>query len=127
MTAEVEDLQCKISSAKQQASRERFSTWQGSPYKRITKDLGRRQEEEEDGGVSGREYADQSPQVTYVEHTLTRTVEYETFEMGTSANSTNRGVPWYRKSRMARSPVTRESFRTGLELLSESQDKDSSV
>ena len=123
--AEVEELQCKISTAKQQASRDRLSTWQVSPYKRTTNDFGRRQEEEE--VVSGWEYGDQSPQVTYVEHTLTRTVEYETFEMGTSANSTGRGVPWYRKSRVARSPMTRESFRTGLELLSESQDKDSSV
>ena len=109
---------------KKHTSSQRSSAWEVSPYKRPNIHPGRVYDEEIT--LSGWEYGDRSPQVTYVEHTLTRTVEYESIKTGGSSEfpTTSKSVPWYRKNRVARSPVARESFRTGLELLSESQGKD---
>ena len=124
VTTEVDEWERKLSELKKEISSQRSSAWEVSPYKRANLHSGR--VHDEDITLSVWEYGDRPPQVTYVEHTLTRTVEYESITTGGSSEfpTTSKTVPWYRKNRMARSPVTRESFRTGLELLSESQGKD---
>ena len=121
VTAEVDDWERKIADLRKQTSSQRSSSWEVTPFKRPH--LHSDNAHDEDGMMPEWEYGDRSPQVTYIEHTRTHTVAYERISTSESFANTGTSVPWYRRNRVARSPVTRESFRTGLDLLSESQGK----
>lgn len=128
MRAEIQGYESKISELKESHSLE-ISTWETPPYKRakILQSHGPQAFTQVEEEPSQWQYDDQCAPMTYVEHTLTRTVQYESITIGSSEYTKSKEVPWYRKNRVATGPLTRESFRTGLELLTESQRKDANT